>query len=569
MLLSMHIENIATIKQMDIDFGEQFNVLTGETGAGKSILIDSIGLLLGDRFDRSLIRTGEQEALVTGLVGRFDEDIRQSIVALGIALDDEGNLLISRQITADGKSKARINGMAVSVAVLKSVGELAISILGQSDHQLLRDENSYIDYLDRFASVCEELSSYQTVYRQYMDIDAQLKALSMSESERIRMVEMLTYQLKDIEALGLEPGEDEKLLAKEKMIKNSERIEKNARFAYMALKGADKGSATYILERTIASVEKLSDVVPDAPEMIEQLRDCVYKIEDIAGRVNELLAYHQDEDPIRALDQLEERLAAIERLKRKYGNTVDEILQYAKELKAKLATLTDMDDQIEDLEKKKNAILAQLEAKAQALHEARKKASKEMSSLVLDNLYFLDMENARFEVVVNRLTNSEEQDAYRANGGDEVLFMISANKGEDMRSLAKVASGGELARIMLALHTVIADHYHVGTMIFDEIDTGVSGKTARKLGIKLLSLSRAVQVLCVTHSAQVASLSDTHFLIRKKEKEGRTETFTTALDEKGRLEEVARIIGGIHVTDAQRRAAEDMLGEKPDILAMF
>ena len=567
MLLSLHIENIATVKKLDVDFGAAFNVLTGETGAGKSILIDSIGLLLGDRFEKSLIRTGETQALVSGLIGNLSAETLSELSEMGIHADEEGLIHIARQITADGKSRARINGASVSIAQLRGVGERVLNILGQSDHQLLCDEKAYVSYLDRFAETEDLLARYRGIYSELTALDSKIKALAIDESEKMRLLDIYRYQIKDIESLSLTPGEDEKLLEEEKRVKHAERIDKNARFAYMALKGAERGSAAYILDRTVAAIEKISDVIPEAGEMRAELQDCIYRIEDVASRMSDLLVTEHDENPEVLLDKLETRLALIEKAKKKYGGTVEEILAYAKDLKAKVARLDDTDGEIDALEKKKKSVLAALEKVAESLHKKRLEAAKELSCRVVDNLRFMDLESVRLLVSVDRLGTDEN--SYRSNGADSVQFLISTNKGESLRPIAKVASGGELARIMLALTTVIAGKNHVQTMIFDEIDTGVSGKTSRKLGIKLLELAQNVQVLCITHSAQVASLADSHYFVSKKEKGERTETAVTLLDQVGQEEEISRILGGISVTDAQRNAALDMLREKASILATF
>ena len=567
MLLSMHIENIATIKGLDIDFGKNFNVLTGETGAGKSILIDSIGLLLGDRFEKTLIRTGETEAAVSGLIGNLSDETIAELTELGVSTDEEGCIHIARHITADGKSRARINGSAVSLSVLRLVGEKVMNILGQSDHQLLCDEKAYVSYLDCFADTDELLAEYGRAYGEMTQLSAKIKALTVNESEKMRLLDMYRYQIKDIDALSLSPGEDERLLEDEKRYKHAERIEKNARFTYLALKGAERGSATYILERCISAIEKISDVVPETAQMTAELQDCVYKIEDVSARMSELLGQFSDENPEAVLDKLESRLAAIDKLKKKYGNSVKEILAYAKELKEKVSRLTDADSEIEELENKKKRLLKELDKIAQQLHEKRVIAAKNLSQKVVENLRFMDLESVRFLVLVERL--GKDENSYRANGADNVAFLISTNKGESMRPIAKVASGGELARIMLALTTVIADKNHVQTMIFDEIDTGVSGKTSRKLGIKLLELAQNVQVLCITHSAQVASLADSHYFVSKKEMADRTETSVSILTKEGQEAEIARILGGISITDAQRNAALDMLNEKENILSRF
>ena len=322
------------------------------------------------------------------------------------------------------------------------------------------------------------------------------------------------------------------------------------------------------LEKSAAALEKLGDVVPDAAAMAEQLKECAYKVEDVAGQVYDMLAFHHDEDPEAVLDRLETRLAAIERLKKKYGASVDEMLAYAEKIRCELQTLSCADDRLIELQQQKQRLEAQLEEKAARLHEVRVAAADALSAGIVETLRYLDMENVAFSVEVNRLSQTGEGN-YRPHGCDEVSFMISANKGEAKRSLAKVASGGELARIMLAMQTAISGRENVRTFIFDEIDTGVSGKTARKLGVKLLSLSRSVQVLCVTHSAQVASLSDAHYKISKHSDGERTQTQVVLLDEGGRLDEISRIMGGISVTEAQRRAAAEMIGERETVLSGF
>lgn len=564
MLRSLHIENIALIRRMDIDFADSFTVLTGETGAGKSILIDSIGLLLGDRADRSLIRTGETEALVWGLVDGLSEGVWQYLVGFGIARDPEGSVLLSRQIYADGKSKARINGAAVSLSVLRSVGERLIGILGQSEHQMLRDETSYTSYLDQYAHTQAELMDYRMVYTDFCALSREIADLSRSESERLRTLEMLQYQIKDIDALSLKKGEDVALYEKEKQIKGAERLTKHARFVYSALKGAEKASADYIIERSVAALDKIKDIVPQGEEWIEKLRDIQFGLQEVSEAVYATVSDLDTADPAALLDKIETRLAAIERLKRKYGSSVDEILEYRRGLAERLDELENADARIEELQAKLALLRADLVIKAKALHDKRTAYARKLDSAVVASLEELDMHGVRFLASVTDLSLGGEKcddTCFTQDGCDCVEFLISANKGEDLRSLAKVASGGELSRLMLALRTVMADQDGVGTLIFDEIDTGVSGKTARKLGLKLKQLASQVQVLCVTHSAQVASLGTKHYLIHKEQLQERTETFVSALDGHERINELARILGGISVTDAQRKAAEDMLNE--------
>lgn len=562
MLSSLHIENIALLKSTDISFSNNFNALTGETGAGKSILIDSIGLILGDRFDKSLLRTGEENACVEAHFTNIPNPIQKQLLAQGIKVEKDGSLSIKRLVSADGKSKIRLqDNSLLSLAQLKAAGQLLVGVLGQGDHQLLDDSESYIGYLDNYAHIAAEKNSYLKVYEQYIKLKQELSLITKSESERLRTEEMLTYQLKDIDTLALKPGEDTILYEKEQRIKGAERLVKNARFAYLALKGSEKASASYIIDRSILSLEKIRDIIPDAQNLIDDLKECLYRIEDTAEKVHDYANDPDVQDPTAMLDKIGSRLSAIERLKRKYGATVDDILAYRAELAQRLDALENADERIAELNKQLDACRSELMVLAEALHNKREEAAKDLAVAVVDSLKELDMKNVRFtvDVIDAREEFEGEFDAFTENGFDTVQLMLSANKGETLRPLARCASGGEMARIMLALRTACADKDGVPTLIFDEADTGVSGKTSRKLGLKLLKLSKDVQVLCVTHSAQVASLADTHMLIQKRENNDRTETVVTTLDENGRINELSRILGGIEITAAQVEAAKDML----------
>jgi len=560
MLSSLHIENIAVIKSIDIDFSRGFSALTGETGAGKSIIIDSINLLLGKKVDKELIRRGEKSAMVSGFFTDITEDTSASFSEVGVTPDEEGNILIQRSIFSDGRSQARINGRAVSISVLKAVVTRLVNIHGQSDTHSMTAAENHLSILDLYAKNEALLSEYRAAYSEYDSARKEIKRLAEREQERARYTEILKYQISDIDSLGLKDGEEEELIDKKLKIKNSEKISKQAGFAFKALKGSEKGSVAFLLERTVAALQSISDVIPDFAEYAEKLRDFKYTVEDIAEEVYASLD-DIDEDPTEKLNAIESRLDKISKLKRKYGLTVADVLRFRDEAAAELELL----DNSEELLKKLNEGLCASYNKAlsigKRLHNARAEAAKQLESAVLETLEFLDMPKVVFIISVKKET-ADGETRLLPDGIDNVEFLISANRGQDAKSIAKIASGGELARIMLALKSVIADKDGISTIVFDEIDAGVSGKTARKIGIKMLRLAADDQVFCVTHSAQIASLADSHYLISKSDVNGATETSVSELDENGRINELSRILGGISVTDSQRAAAHDMLKER-------
>lgn len=560
MLESLHIENIAVIKSVDIDFSAGFSALTGETGAGKSIIIDSINLLLGKKADRELIRHGESYAMVSGLFSGLSEASLSLIEEYGVFPDEEGKLLIQRRVTDDGKSQIKINGRSVGLSVLKSVSGFLVNIHGQSDTHALTSSETHLHILDMFADNGVLLSDYSKLYREYEAVRAEIKSISEGERERLRYLEMLEYQIRDIDSAELYVGEEEELIDKKLKIKNSERISKQAGFVFKALKGSEKGSVSFLLDRSIASLASLSDVIPKFAEYSEKLRDFLYEIDDIAEEVYASLD-DIDEDPTEKLNVIEARLDKISKIKRKYGLTVKDVLEFRENAVAELEKLRNSEELLEELEKKLSAAYSAAIAVADALHNARMSAAKRLDSTVCETLEFLDMPKVVFFASITEDSDGENKRLGKY-GYDSVEFFISANQGIDAQPIAKIASGGELARIMLALKSVIADKDGVMTIIFDEIDAGVSGKTARKIGIKMLSLAKNIQLFSVTHSAQIASLADYHYLISKSEVNSETVTSVALLDGDGRVAELSRILGGINITDAQREAALDMLRER-------
>lgn len=560
MLLSLHIENIAVIKSCDFDFSDGFMVLTGETGAGKSVVIDSINLLLGAKAERGLIRSGTSTAMVSGLFGEFSDSTAKSLSELGVDVGEDGTVLLQRSINQDGKGKITINGRSVGVALLKSITPYLVSIHGQSDTLQLADAKNHLDLVDVYADCGELLALYRGEYSQLVAIRSEISDLIKKANEGERLREILEYQIKDIESASLRPGEEDELIERKIKLKNSAKITKNSDYAFRALKGSEKGSVSYLLDRSVAALSQISDVVPAYAEYSEKLRDMLYQVDDIAEEIYAVIG-DIDEDPSETLNKIESRLEKISRMKRKYGATVEDVISFYEKIKNEYTSLENSESVIKDLRAKERAVYARALDLAEKLHARRSEAVKGLEAKVKDTLEFLDMPKVVFYASLRERYEGEDK-ALTKDGSDTVEFFISANRGAEAQPLSKIASGGELSRIMLALKSVIADKDGVPTIIYDEIDTGVSGKTARKIGIKLLELSKTAQLFCITHSAQIASLADQHFLISKSDVNGATETAVTLLDYDGRINELSRILGGIDVTESQRAAAEDMLKEK-------
>lgn len=564
MLSSLHVENLAVIKSIDVDFPEGFIALTGETGTGKSIIIDSINLLLGAKADKELIRHGEASAMVSGVFSSLSDAEMQILNENGVSDDGEGNILIQRSVASDGRSQIKINGRTVTLSVLKSISPLLVNIHGQNDTVALTDSKNQLELIDTYADNSELLNQYKSVFDELEKIRRSIRDISEKEHERERLAEILSYQISDIDSYSLKDGEEEELVERKLKIKNSEKITKNAGFVFKALKGSEKGSVAFLLDRSATALDQISDVVPRFAEYAESLRDFLYQAEDIAEEVYQQIA-DMDENPDDALNEIEARLDKISKLKRKYGLTIKDILAFRDNASRELEMLENSEGVLRELEQKENAAYNNALSVASKLHERRVDASKKIEKSVKETLEFLDMPKVVFFVSVKEEFSSGKK-VLNATGSDNVEFFISANRGADAQPLSKVASGGELARVMLALKSVIADKDGISTVIFDEIDAGVSGKTARKIGIKMLEISKSVQLISVTHSAQIASLSDAHYLISKSDVNGATETAVSSLDREGRIAELSRILGGIDVTDSQRAAALDMLNEKSEYL---
>ncbi len=551
MLNQLHIENIAVIEQAEILFDKGLNVLTGETGAGKSIVIDSISAILGERTYRDLIRTGCEKASVTALFSAVPE--------LGWFENnqipyDSDELMIRREIHMDGKNICRVNGRPVTVSVLRDLGRQLISIHGQNDTQTLFDEQTHLGYLDLIGEDDAARTYYLELYEQYRVLRQKVQKLTVNESERLRRIEMLQYQLNEIDRAELKPGEDTELENRKRVLLNSEKLSDGLSGALDALYGSESGQAALDLLAVAAKeLQKISRLDDRYTQFAENLAELQYSVRDISDEIRgdlDDLSYSGDE-----LERIESRLDVISRLRKKYGASVDEVLEYAETARRELLDIEDSDATLEALQLELSSKEKETRAQAAVLHEGRVMAAEKLRIRLHDELSQLDMTGIQFCVEFEETELTE-------NGTDFVRFLMSANAGEALKPLSKVASGGELARIMLAMKNVLAEKDLISTLIFDEVDAGVSGRAAHKVANKLHKVSNGKQVFCVTHLPQIAAAADTHLLISKEVRQGRTYTSVTKLDQNGRIEELSRIIGGSFITDNTRKSAEEMILQK-------
>lgn len=553
MLSLLHIENIAVIEQADISFDKGFNVLTGETGAGKSIVIDAISAILGQRAYRDMIRTGANKASVRAVFTRVP--MLSWFAENGVEYDEE--TVIQRDIFMDGKNVCRVNGALVTVAILHKLGVQLINIHGQHDSATLFDEENHLRFLDAFADNGDLRADYQEKFAAVSALRREIDRMTMDEGEKLRRMETLKYQVAEIEKADLKSGEDEELEQRRKLLQNSEKLSQGLEEATEALLGGDENDgAAALLAQAAYSLSRIARYSDDYTAFQERLTDLKYQVQDIADEVRDSLdelCYSADE-----LERIESRLDVIHRLRRKYGADCHEILAYLDKAQKELDEIEFADDRVEQLKKK----LAKQEKEAWdaalLLRKNRQEQGKILADKILSELAQLDMPRVQFQC---RFRETE----LGAEGADGVAFYLSANAGEDLKPLSKVASGGELARIMLSMKNVLAEKDAVDTLIFDEVDTGVSGRAAQRIAEKLRSLAKHKQVLCVTHLPQLAALADTHMLIAKSERDGRTFTTVTPLDNQGRVNELARIIGGTNITEITRKSAEEMLLARKEI----
>ena len=567
MLDFLHIENIAVIKKLDIDFSDGFNVLTGETGAGKSIIIDSINMLLGGKTSKEIIRHGEERAVVSASFSCVNDSVYQLCDELGVSYDKEDSFVISRTITADGRNTVKINSCPATLMQLKSIGSKIINIHGQNDNHSFMNKANHILLLDEFADSFEILEKYRALYQRLSSIKNEISRLTEENKQKDTMIDILEYQIKEITSARLKDiQEEEKLNELRLKLRGAEKLIKSSSVAYKALLQNESGvSACVLIDKAIDALNKISDVEPSAVELIDRLTNFKYEIEDIAESAREFASFDGVEDPQRQLEQVEDRLALIQRLERKFGKNIEEVIAFKSNAEEKLKGFETAENRIEDLKFEYKNLYAEATELAKQLHEKRADASKKLSNQIKDALVFLDMPKVRFNIDVN--TNEKDGRIILNSGGfDDVEFMIATNAGEELSSMNKIASGGELARIMLALKSALTDKNGADTVIFDEIDTGVSGSTSQKIGIKLAEISRGVQTFCVTHSAQIASLAKNHYFIKKNEKDGRAETSIALLNDEQRVEEIARIIGGIDLTVKQYDAAKELISQSKEIV---
>jgi len=548
----LHIENIAVISQADITFDQGFNVLTGETGAGKSIVIDSIGAIMGERTSRDLIRTGSKTARVSALfrdlpsLPWFEEQ--------GAGPDENGELLIERTIQADGKNACRVNGRPLLVTQLRELGQQLVNVHGQHDGQQLLDEECHLGYLDSFGRTEKELEAFSAAYGQVRDLRREREKLQMDDGEKARRLDTLTYQIEELEKAELREGEDEELSQRREVLRNAERLTDAVDRAWQALTGGEEGEGAVSLlmeaENRLSQGGKYS---PDLKELSEKAERLRCDTDDLAELVRDLrgtLDFYPGE-----LDEIEERLDRLYRLKKKYGGTVGEMLAYLNRCREELDAIQFSEDRMNQLDKELEKAQAQAVKLGEKLSARRHKAAEELAGRIQSELKALDMPKVQFQV---EFAPKDAPGGMDATGMDTVRFLMSANVGEALKPINKIASGGELSRIMLALKNVLAETEQVTTLIFDEVDTGVSGRAAVKVAQKLFQVSRGRQVLCVTHLPQIAAMGDVHFSVEKGEAKGRTFTKVERLDRAQRREELARLSGG-QATAVMLEGAEELL----------
>ena len=547
MLSLLHIENIAVIESADISFDRGFNVLTGETGAGKSIVIDAIAAILGQRAYRDMIRTGTNKASVRAVFTQVPE--LPWFAENGVEYDPE--TVVHREVYLDGKNVCRVNGTLVSVTILHKLGIQLINIHGQHDSASLFDEENHLTFLDAFGDFGQIQADYREKYETVSKLRREIDRITMDEGEKLRRMETLRYQIGEIEKAELEAGEDDALEDRRKILQNAEKLSDGIQEAVECLYGGeDTDGASGLLAQAEYALARLSRFTDAYAELHDRVSDLMYQVQDVATEVRDArddLSYSADE-----LEQIEARLDKIHRLRKKYGASCADILAYLERAKKELDEIEFADDHVERLKKKLKTAEDEAWAAAKLLREKRKETAAYLSSRILTELTQLDMPRVQFQVRFTELDLT-------ANGADSVAFYMSANAGEALKPMSKVASGGELARIMLAMKNVLAEKDQVGTLIFDEVDTGVSGRAAQKVAEKLRSVAAHKQVLCVTHLPQLAALANTHLLIAKSERDGRTFTSVTPLDLEGRKRELARIIGGTNITETTLKSAEEML----------
>lgn len=549
MLNELHIENIAVIEKADISFAPGLNVLTGETGAGKSIIIDSIGAVLGERVSRDLVRRGAEKGTVTAV---FDADCAAAWLEEN-EIDSDGELIIQRRITLDGKSSCRICGTPVTAAQLKELAAMLVDIHGQNDGRQLMDERRHMAYLDSFGHLDGALAAYRAEYDRFSAIKKEMAALSMDEIEKARLSDSLKYQIEELERANIKPGEKDTLSARRDLLRNSEKLTEALDEAFSALYGGDD-NAVSMSQNAAYYAAKAANYAPELEQAANAVNDAAFALADAAETLRDFkdsLDFSPEE-----YDNIETRLSLLNKLERKYGRTDEELCVYLDECQKKLDDIEYADDRLVKLEKELSAQKAQCVKAAAALSAQRREKASELEKRIVTELRELNMPSVRFAVEFVPVDNEQ---GFDASGADKIRFIMSANAGEELGRISKIASGGELSRIMLAMKNVFAENDPVGTMVFDEIDTGVSGIAAQRVAEKLFAVSKGRQVMCVTHLPQIAAMADSHYLIAKHEEGGRTYTEVNGLTREGRRRELARLHGGDFITETTLASAEEQL----------
>lgn len=549
MLNELHIENIAVIERADIRFTGGLNVLTGETGAGKSIVIDSIGAVLGERVSRELVRRGADRGLVSAVfdLGGTEQWLRENDI------EAEDELILQRRISADGKSSCRICGTPVTAAQLKELAALLVDIHGQNDGRQLMDERRHMEYLDRFGRYEDSIAAYGGEYAKYKALEKEIAKLNMDELEKARLSDSLRYQIEELEKAELKIGEREELSARRDLLRNSEKLTEAIEEAYSALYGGDE-NAVSLAQNAEYYAQRAAAIAPELEKAQAGIGEAVFALSDAAELLRDFkdsLDFSPEE-----YDRLETRLSLLNKLERKYGKDEEELLEYLRQCQDKLDEIQYADERLVKLEKERETQKKQCLSAAKELSQRRRAAAKALEGRIVSELRDLNMPSVRFAV---EFAPVENKLGFDANGLDQIRFVMSANAGEEMGRISKIASGGELSRIMLAMKNVFAENDPVSTMIFDEIDTGVSGIAAQRVGEKLYCVSRGKQVMCVTHLPQIAAMADSHFVISKEERSGRTYTEVYPLDTEGRKRELARLHGGNHITETTLASAQEQL----------
>lgn len=553
MLRELSIENLAVIEKASIAFDDKLNVFTGETGAGKSILIGGINAILGGRVSKDIVRAGADKAVVTGLFDDLPQTVIDKLSENGFTAEDE--LLLQRDIHSDGKSTARINGRATTVAILRDIASELIDIHGQHDNRLLMDSDNQREILDNYGRNGELLREYGVAFKEFSALSRKIKEVSRKKTESLEKAELLRERLEELDRYNFSTDEEETIKQKLEQLRNAEYISENLYNAQTAISGDDDTDGAYsLLEHCRDSVLSLSDTIPELEKLSERISDMLIELEDIREEIVQRIP-DDDEDTAGMLSVYEERLSVILRLRRKYGAELSEILENSEKWRTELYEIDNGDDIIEELTEKKKEAGEKVKQLAAELTKSRKKAADELAKRISAELTFLDMPDIRLVFDIS-------QDKVTLSGMDKVEILISVNKGEELKTMSKIASGGELSRIMLAIKNVLADTDKLHTMIFDEIDTGISGRAATKVGIKLHEAAKNRQILCVTHLAQIAAMADTQLLIKKTSDDKRTYTAVTKLDFDGRKKEIARIISGDENDPISLENAEMLLTRK-------